>query len=93
VVSYLYRCVEEHLRHHGDAYYEEGKGIRNRVAMFMSTVEKAKLGADRTVPILAEVHATQVQAALDVGKRKEKVKGAAAGVQADLFGGAKGRKS
>ena len=32
--GYLLRCVQEHFRHHGDEYYEEGKAVR-------ATVEKA----------------------------------------------------
>lgn len=82
--AYLYSCVEAHLRHHGDEYYYEGKDIRNRVKMFMTDLEKARVGQDRTVPILAEVHA-----ALSVGKRKTKIKTVASTLHPDLFGTAK----
>jgi hypothetical protein len=84
--AYFHHCVESHLAHHGDKYYAEGKGIRNRVQLFMSSVEKARIGADSTVPILAGVHA-----ALDTGKRR-KSKAPAPALQPDLFASAKPRK-
>lgn len=79
--AYLHHCVETHLQHHGEDYYAEGKGIRNRVKMFMNDVEKAHVGADSTIPVLAQAH--RVEAALAVGKRKSKVK--APTQQTDLF--------
>jgi hypothetical protein len=78
--AYLHSCVEKHLAHHGDEYYEEGKAIRNRVTIFMGRVEKARIGADSTVPVLSATHA-----ALDVGKRKAKGKAVATSQQPDLF--------
>lgn len=67
--AYLHACIESHLKHHIDEYYEEGKAIRNRLRIAMPDLEKARIGADGTVPIFAQVHAT-----LDAGKRKAKVK-------------------
>lgn len=81
--AYLWSCVESHLRHHGEEYYAEGKGIRNRVQLVMSQVDRARVGADSTVPTLAQVHD-----AVSAGRRKPRRKAAAAGVQADLFGAA-----
>lgn len=83
--SYLHSCVEAHLRHHGDEYYEEGKAIRNRVKLIMPAVEKANLGADLTVPVLSATH-HQTAAALAVGKRKSKAP--APVLQDDLFASA-----
>ncbi|HEV3272484.1 MAG TPA: hypothetical protein VGZ93_09925 [Candidatus Methylacidiphilales bacterium] len=58
--------------YHGDQYYAEGKAIRNRVDMVMSSVEKAARGADSTIPILAEADKL-----LQLGKRKVRANKAA----------------
>ena len=81
---YLHSCVESHMRHHGDDYYAEGKGIRNRVKMFMSEVERAQVGADGTVPVLAKVN-TEIAAAVTAGRRKPKSKDVAGPVQPDFL--------
>ncbi len=86
--AYLHSCVESHLRHHGDEYYEQGKGIRNRVRLFMSAVDKGRVGADSTIPVLAAVHTATV-AALQVGRRKAKSTAPAPAMQPDLFGDAR----
>lgn len=77
---YLLFCVQEHMSHHGDKYYREGVSIRNVVGLLMSTVDKVKRGADGTVPAFA-----QADSVLQVGKRKAKVKPAAAAEQPSLF--------
>lgn len=69
ISRYILHCIQQHMEHHGDEYYREGVAIRNRVSMVMSTIEKAKRGADSTVPILA-----QAESVLQIGKRKAKVK-------------------
>jgi len=53
--GYLLRCVQEHFRHHGDAYYEEGKAMRATVERALSQVT----GRPQTDPVeaLAHVHA------------------------------------
>jgi hypothetical protein len=78
--AYLHSCVESHLRHHGDDYYTEGKSLRN-------TMDRVLTHAARVRPVVAIF--AQVHASLEVGKRKAKIKPAAAGLQPDLFGGAK----
>ncbi len=67
--AYLHACVKSHLDHHGEKYYDEGKGIRNRLKLAMPELEKAQIGADGTVPVLAQVHN-----ALASRRRKGKVK-------------------
>jgi hypothetical protein len=62
---YLLTCVQRHMEAHGDEYYREGVNIRNRVTLVMDLVEKARAGADSTVPILAEADRL-----LKIGKRK-----------------------
>lgn len=79
--AYLWSCVEAHLRHHGDKYYEEGKSVRNAADRALAIVEKTKRGADGTVPILAQVHQ-----AVTAGRRKSKSKAVAGPVQPDFFG-------
>ena len=78
VSRYFLHCVQQHMIHHGDNYYREGKAIRNRVDLVMGSVEKAARGADSTVPILAEADKL-----LKLGKRKAKVKSIAP--DPDLF--------
>jgi hypothetical protein len=69
ISRYFLTCVQQHMEHHGDEYYREGVDIRNRVGLVMSAVEKARRGADSTVPILAEADKL-----LQLGKRKSKMK-------------------
>jgi hypothetical protein len=57
---YFYTCVQRHMDHHGDDYYREGVSVRNNVTIAMSQLEKAQRGADSTIPVLAQVHATLV---------------------------------
>jgi hypothetical protein len=85
ISRYVLHCVQEHMKHHGDKYYAEGKSIRNRVSVVMTEVEKAKIGADSTVPVLAQVHDNQVAATLQVGRRKPKGTDSATPVHPDLF--------
>ena len=88
---YLHSCVESHMRHHGEEYYNEGKGIRNRVKLFMTQVERAQIGADSTVPILAKVN-VEVAAAVAAGRRKPKTKPVAGPLQPDFFADAGAEK-
>lgn len=69
MARYFLHCVQQHMIHHGDRYYTEGKAIRNRVSVVMNRVERAHHGADGTVPILAEADKI-----VQIGKRKAKVK-------------------
>ena len=85
ISRYVLHCVQEHMKHHGDRYYAEGKAIRNRVNILMTAVEKAHAGADSTVPVLADVHEKQVEAALSLGKRKPKGNAIATPVHPELF--------
>lgn len=83
VSRYLLTCVQRHMAHHGDEYYQEGKAIRNRTSVFMATLEKNNKparAADRTVTVLSEVHAS-----IAVGRRKAKAKAVAKPLQPDLF--------
>lgn len=81
---YFYFCVQEHMKHHGDGYYSEGKAIRNRVNLFMTALERAQIGADGTIPVL-----DQADKLLQIGKRQPKIKPAAPPLQPDLFAAAK----
>jgi len=67
MARYFYFCVQEHMKHHGERYYSEGKAVNNRVNMVMSAVERAHAGADGTIPVLAEADNL-----LQIGKRKSK---------------------
>jgi hypothetical protein len=80
MARYFLHCVQQHMLHHGDRYYAEGKAIRNRVDLVMSSVERAARGADSTVPILA-----QADQLLHLGKRKAKLKPIAPELTPDLF--------
>jgi hypothetical protein len=54
--AYLLHSVQEHMRHHGEEYYEEGKRFRDSVQDVMSGLSRKKVTDDQTVPLLAEVH-------------------------------------
>jgi len=81
---YLLHAVEMHMHHHGDAYYEEGKRVRNATEHVSDVLNglRAIQGADNTVPALAEAH--RVLAAAKPG-RKPKCKPAATDLQDDFF--------
>ena len=79
VSRYVLHCFQQHMEHHGDEYYQEGKVMRNRVSVFMTALGKVNHGADLTVPVLA-----QAEQLLKIGKRKAKVKPVAQ--EPDLFG-------
>jgi hypothetical protein len=68
--AYLHRCVELHMQHHGDEYYQEGKSVRNALDRAMATTTRARISA---VAVFAATHRA-TQASLAVGKRKPKVK-------------------
>jgi hypothetical protein len=90
--AYLLHVVQQHMEHHGDTYYQECKGARNRVTLEMAAVEKAV--ADRRSSPAADIIApfAQVHAALAIGKSKGRPKAAAASLQPDLFARAKPRQ-
>jgi len=80
ISRYLFHCVQQHIAHHGDTYYEEGKAIRNRVSLVMTSVERAHAGADGTVPVLDQAYNV-----LQLGRRKPKSKPLAEPLQPGLF--------
>ena len=83
--AYILHCVQQHMAHHGDAYYQEGKSCRNRIALQMAVVERTaaarsrQSGAD-VIPAFAQVHA-----ALAIGKSKGRPKASKPAPQPDLF--------
>jgi len=82
--AYLHHCVEAHMHHHVDEYYEEGKSVRNSLDRLFTRIGKTQATIIPVISTFAQVHAT-----LDVGKRKPKIKPVAAGLQPDLFGASK----
>lgn len=86
---YLLHAVQEHMKHHGEDYYNQAKSTRNAIEDVMHgliTASAAIQSVDNTVPALAEAH--RVLAAAKPG-RKTKCKGAATDLQTDFFGPAK----
>lgn len=53
---YLLHCVQEHMRHHGEDYYEDGKRLRRAVDAVLLGTRKRGPAPDSTVAVLAEVH-------------------------------------
>ena len=57
---YLGKAVQEHMRHHGEEYYEIGKRSRDAIADtlsgILSGVRVGKKTVDETVPVLAATH-------------------------------------
>jgi hypothetical protein len=64
---YLYVTVQRHMDHKGDAYYQEGKAIRNRVDVFLKGLEQFNRG-----PATADVVESfaQAEALIKFDKRK-----------------------
>ena len=80
---YLGKAVEEHMRHHGEEYYEIGKRSRDAIADtladILSGVRVGDKAIDETVPVLAATH--RAIAAAKPPRRKTAPRSA----QGDLF--------
>ena len=90
---YLLHAVQEHMRHHGEDYYEAGKKTRNDIADVLLGLKKAKAGAiqsDSTVSTLAEAH--RVLSAARGGRKKSASTATATPLQPDFFAPAKPTK-
>ena len=88
---YLLHAVQEHMRHHGETYYEAAKATRNALEDILHGLQPRVKGAaiqnvDSTVPALAEAH--RILIATKPGKRGPR-KPAAPVMQDDLFTPAK----
>jgi predicted SprT family Zn-dependent metalloprotease len=66
---YLLHCVQEHFKHHGEEYYEEGKSIRATVERNMLAFQRAHDAPRGVDPI--ETYA-QAHAVLSAPKRRKK---------------------
>ncbi len=78
---YLLHCIQEHMRHHGEDYYDEGKRTRQAIEEVMHGLRKSAPQIDSTVPVLAEVH--RVLARSKTGRRRAT---RTASTQLDLLG-------
>lgn len=59
--AYFLHCVQEHMKHHGEEYYDRGKQIRGIIADVHLGVRKAKPTdpqLDDSTELLAAIHAT-----------------------------------
>jgi hypothetical protein len=66
---YFYKCVQEHMNHHGDGYYEQAK-CRPVADMLDPAIRKLRdQDASRTTEALAEAHRTL---AIRSGRKKAK---------------------
>lgn len=54
--GYLKKCVQDHFAHHGESYYEEGKAIRSKLDIALSTCRSAVQRQPDPIRTLAEVH-------------------------------------
>lgn len=70
---YLLHAVQEHMKHHGEDYYEIGKATRNAVEDALAGIRTRAKNADRavdsTVVTLAETH--RVLSAAKAGRKKK----------------------
>jgi len=90
---YLLTCVQTHMVHHGEEYYDAGKRTRNAIEDVLHGIKQRKTGAiqsDSTVPVLAEVH--RVVSAAKGGRKKSACTSTATELQTDLFSAAKPAK-
>jgi len=90
---YLLHAVQEHMKHHGEDYYEVGKRFRNALDDIMHGLKPRTKGAViqevvPVVPALAEAHA--ILAAAKGGRPGRKKEASVPALQPDLFGNAKG---
>lgn len=80
---YLLHAVQEHMKHHGEDYYEIGKATRNAfedaINGLKSRAKSAEKTADSTVSTLAQTHRVLAAA------KKPKRKAAVTALQGDLF--------
>jgi hypothetical protein len=70
---YLLHAVQEHMRHHGEDYYETAKATRNAIEDALAGIKqrgvrRADKSVDSTVPVLAETH--RVLSAAKGGRKK-----------------------
>lgn len=80
--GYLLKCFQEHFRHHGEDYYDEGKSFRNlteRALFATRRAQEARTGVD---PV--EVYA-KANAVLAARKRRPGARPAKGPKQEDLF--------
>lgn len=76
--AYIAHCVQEHMSHHGEEYYEEAKAARPAGLAASQALRKLRPEpADHVTQILAETHAALSQ------KRRRKPPGAE--TQKELF--------
>lgn len=52
---YLTHCVQQHFKHHGEEYYEEGKSLRASLEIALGKVEAARRTAD-PVQAIGQAH-------------------------------------
>lgn len=77
---YWLHVIQEHMKHHGEDYYDSGKQLRTVADAAVDSIKaKAALQALETTDRLAEIHA-----AIRPPSRKKKAAGSAAG-QPELF--------
>ena len=82
--AYLLHCVQTHLQHHGEDYYDEGKRLRDTLADVMLRVRPADskiVDPGDSTDILAEIHAALVSR----GGRKKKTATPAKALQLDFL--------
>ena len=51
---YLAKCLQDHFKHHGDEYYEEGKALRAVVESALARAQRAQAAQPDPVRVLAE---------------------------------------
>lgn len=78
---YLLHAVQEHMKHHGEEYYEQAKAVSRDIAAVMEGYSRKPLPAqDNTTKTLADLHRL---VAVKSGRKKQLTR--AAQPQPDLF--------
>jgi hypothetical protein len=82
---YFLHCVQQHMQHHGEQYYDLAKAARRAADLLPEALRASHIvKADRTTEVLSELHRTLKSRA---GRKKRGFKDSAP----DLFGPCKAR--
>lgn len=78
---YLLHCVQEHLKHHGESLYDEGKSLRSAIDLALTHCEHSQVS--KTIDTVAVI--AQVNRALATNGGRKKKSASVSKAQLSLF--------